>query len=131
MQCAKAYTADDVIILNGDDEDFELMKSNMETRRLAAKLLKKGKKKSKTDTTTDEPAAKTSKTASDKMGKQKAATSNGTDQTKGGKRKTTESVQDDPTASETYKSLFTSCDEAKKQGTQHSGWVSFNPQYFR
>ena len=41
------------------------------------------------------------------------------------------SVQKDPKASEAYKSLFTTCDEAKKQGAQHSGWVSFNPQYFR
>lgn len=124
------FIADDVIILNGDDKDFEIMKSKMEARRLAAKLAKKDKKRSKTAAAVDgEPAVKTVKTKT-KEDKEKAAAKGGP---KGGKSKSdkTKSVQNDPKASETYKNLFTSCDEAKKQGAQHSGWVSFNPQYFR
>lgn len=38
------------------------------------------------------------------------------------------SIQQDPKASAVYKSLFTSCQEAKKQKQAH--WVTFNPQYF-
>ena len=42
-----------------------------------------------------------------------------------GKKKT---IQDDPKASSAYKSLFNTCDAAKKQTQGH--WVTFNPQYF-
>ena len=36
-------------------------------------------------------------------------------------------VQKDPSASAVYKSLFTSSDKAKKQGSAH--WVTYNPFY--
>ncbi|KAM7538335.1 hypothetical protein Aperf_G00000067088 [Anoplocephala perfoliata] len=39
------------------------------------------------------------------------------------------SVQDDPNASSAYKSLFTTCEEARNQPKSH--WVTFNPLYFR
>ena len=42
--------------------------------------------------------------------------------------KKTKTIQDDPNASETFKSLFTSSDRAKNQQKAH--WVTFNPQYF-
>lgn len=121
---------DDVIILNGDDADFELMKTKMEARRLAAKQLKKRKTKSKT--AVDEPAAKTLKAT--EAAKTQTGATGGSGQlakSKAAKEGKAQSVQDDPSTSETYKSLFTSSSEAKKQGAQHSGWVSFNPQYFR
>ena len=38
------------------------------------------------------------------------------------------SVQNDPKASEVFKSLFTSSARAKNQQKAH--WVTFNPQYF-
>ncbi|KAF6031192.1 RTFDC1 [Bugula neritina] len=138
-KCAKPYAADDVIVLNGDDADFELMKSRMEERRLAAKQSKKGKKKAKTDSE-GEPSSKAAKladkgeTSLDKS-KLKSATAAKLVTAASSAAKTVKSkslsVQDDPKSSEVYKSLFTSSDEAKKQGAQHSGWVSFNPQYFR
>lgn len=137
MQCTKPFTEKDVIILNGNDEDFEKMKANMEERRANAKLAKKNKKKKSEDES--EPKAKAAK-KSDSEPKQKAK-----EGTKGKQKSSINmngaasnglvldkrSVQKDPKASEVYKSLFTSSDEAKKQNTQHSGWVSFNPQYFR
>jgi Cdc6-like AAA superfamily ATPase len=42
--------------------------------------------------------------------------------------KKVKSVQEDPNASEVYKSLFNTCDKAKNQQKAH--WVTFNPQYF-
>lgn len=42
--------------------------------------------------------------------------------------KTYKTIQDDPKASAVYKSLFNTCDKAKKQVQGH--WVTFNPQYF-
>ena len=37
-------------------------------------------------------------------------------------------IQDDPTTSKVYKSLFTSSDKAKNQQKPH--WVTFNPMYY-
>ena len=42
--------------------------------------------------------------------------------------KKVKSIQDDPNASEVFKSLFNSCPKAKNQQKAH--WVTFNPQYF-
>jgi len=125
-KCGKEYNSDNIIILNGDDADFEKMKSNMLARRQAAKLAKKSRKR---------PAAEAGETTSKekKISKtDKKAEQNGASKVKTKQDKSkTKSVQEDPAASDTYKSLFTTCDEAKKQGKQHSGWVSCNPQYFR
>ncbi|XP_067928859.1 replication termination factor 2-like [Watersipora subatra] len=125
-KCAKPYTSNDVIILNGNDDDFDLMKGKMEERRLAAKQSKKSKKKIKSDQT-EEPPVKAAKISSDKL-KPKPVTT-GKELTLKGAAKHV-SVQKDPKASTAYKSLFTTCEKAKKQEKQHSGWVSFNPQYF-
>lgn len=42
--------------------------------------------------------------------------------------KKNKSIQDDPNASEVFKSLFTSSSKAKNQTKAH--WVTYNPQYF-
>lgn len=42
--------------------------------------------------------------------------------------KKSKSIQDDPNASEVFKSLFTSSSKAKNQTKAH--WVTYNPQYF-
>ncbi len=42
--------------------------------------------------------------------------------------KKTKTIQEDPSASDVYKSLFTTSAKAKNQQKAH--WVTFNPQYF-
>ncbi|CAH8518249.1 unnamed protein product [Schistosoma mattheei] len=42
---------------------------------------------------------------------------------------TSRSIQEDPNLSSAYKSLFNTCEQAKRQ--QKSHWVTFNPLYFR
>ena len=42
--------------------------------------------------------------------------------------KSCKTIQDDPKASTVYKSLFNTCDKAKRQTQGH--WVTYNPQYF-
>lgn len=101
----------------------------MQARRLAAKQSKKNKKRSTTETDASSGVRESKISKTDKK-TDKPITASTKLKSKQDKAKT-KSVQDDPKSSETYKSLFTSCDEAKKQGEQHSGWVSFNPQYFR
>lgn len=44
------------------------------------------------------------------------------------KSKKSKNIQNDPNASDVYKSLFNTCEKAKKQTQGH--WVTFNPQYF-
>ncbi|KIH57888.1 hypothetical protein ANCDUO_11916 [Ancylostoma duodenale] len=44
------------------------------------------------------------------------------------KRKAESDIQSDPTKSEAYKKLFTTCEEAKKKPTQH--WITYNPLYY-
>lgn len=132
LQCGQAFSSDDVVVLNGDDADFLRMKARMEERRLKAKLTKKNRKKAAAvETATNEPKAKVARNGETKR-KEKTVT-----ETSSSKHKSktaaekTRTIQRDPDTSDTYKSLFTSSSEAKKQGQQHSGWVSFNPQYFR
>lgn len=98
------------------------MKRNMQARRAASKQSKKDRKRPASDTASCSHKA-------DKIAKHAPKTGGIVSKPK--KAKISKSVQDEPNASETYKSLFTSSDEAKKQNSQHSGWVSFNPQYFR
>lgn len=43
IQCQKPYTDEDVVILNGNDEDIERMKGRMESRVAARKSSKKNK----------------------------------------------------------------------------------------
>ncbi|VDP19452.1 unnamed protein product [Echinostoma caproni] len=56
-----------------------------------------------------------------------AAESSGTRQSSASS--STRSIQEDPTASSVYKSLFTTSEEARRQPKSH--WVTFNPLYFR
>ncbi|XP_013392986.1 protein RTF2 homolog [Lingula anatina] len=46
-KCGKPFKSDDVVVLNGNEEEVEQMKKNMEHRRLQAKLEKKAKKSGK------------------------------------------------------------------------------------
>ncbi|VDK43689.1 unnamed protein product [Cylicostephanus goldi] len=44
------------------------------------------------------------------------------------KRKHESDIQSDPTKSEAYKKLFTTCEEAKNKPAQH--WITYNPLYY-
>ncbi|CAJ0592540.1 unnamed protein product [Cylicocyclus nassatus] len=44
------------------------------------------------------------------------------------KRKLESDIQSDPTKSEAYKKLFTTCEEAKNKPAQH--WITYNPLYY-
>ena len=38
MQCGKAYIDDDIIVINGTDEEITELQTRLENRRLAAKV---------------------------------------------------------------------------------------------
>lgn len=151
-QCQKPYTDEDVIILNGNDEDIAKMRTKMESRIAARKSTKKDKQKVKQEVDISEPSSSKS-TANIKIEKDttaEAPSTSGTPSTtsKGAtaaeknlkrgkmdklgapefkKAKEDYSVAEDPKASDVYKSLFTSHETEQQQDRAH--WVTYNPFY--
>ncbi|XP_050403770.1 replication termination factor 2 [Patella vulgata] len=149
-KCGHTYEEESVVVLNGTDDDVDLMRIKMEARRLKAKQEKKAKKAGKhkatsssTDLSTDgEPSSKLTKREKDKevavasssKVDVKSKLINGKPDLKSkpsrgkAEEKTIKSIQNDPNASATYKSLFTTSSRAKNQQQAH--WVTFNPMYY-
>jgi len=147
---------DDLIVINPDSkEEAELMLEKMQARRAKAKAAKAAKKaagkrkasdeeelgssssskaaalmpppppSTSTATTTKAPQQQPSKATNGKEssssdGKTKAAKANGS-------KAKAASVQNDPTKSEVYKSLFSSHKSAVNKPKGH--WVTFDPRY--
>jgi len=130
LVCNKPFADDDLIMLNGTDEEIQDLKKRMLERRNRTKEEKKNKRKLDNDEK-EKKSRKELKTFDNK------ADSN--DQTQSSNVKTSSmtvlqdkasksySVSKDPTASETYKSLFTTHESAKNRPKAH--WVTFNPCY--
>lgn len=142
--CQAPYSVEDVVVLNGNEEDMELMRVKMEMRAAKRKSSKKDKKSAKKEEVKAEPAeeqepvASTSKAAA----AEKPPTSTKTKVVAPVKRlgavnamqdpelkrlKSDFSVAKDPKASDVYKSLFTSHKTEKDQERAH--WVTYNPFY--
>jgi len=129
---AAAIAEENLIVINPEEnsDDEDLMRAKMEARRARIKAAKKAAKEEKrkangsatvaNDEVSDAKKAKVvqqpSTSSSSKMIK------NGTDKTKA-----TKSVQDDPTKSEVYKSLFSSHKTALNK--PKGNWVTFDPRY--
>lgn len=171
-KCGKPFKGDDdVIVLNGTEEDIVVMKTNMEKRRAFAKVSKKSKRTDKRKLTepiengaseSKMPCPETSSSVSNlesppldteldksKMKIPMAAGSQVASSSKSGigrlipqgkssvdkssiikKTSTTSasSIQKDPKTSQTFKSLFTTSEQAKNQ--KHAHWVTYNPLYY-
>jgi len=129
---AAAIAEENLIVINPEEnsDDEDLMRAKMEARRARIKAAKKAAKEEKrkangsatvaNDEVSDAKKAKVvqqpSTSSSSKMIK------NGSDKTKA-----TKSVQDDPTKSEVYKSLFSSHKTALNK--PKGNWVTFDPRY--
>lgn len=150
-KCQKAFTTDDVVIINGNEEDVIVMKTRMELRQAQNK---KNKKKIKTEpveeTITSNTTTTTSvETKSEVVLRNKAVASGSNDKNvkvqpllpskrlgalvskvndeKAKKAKMDYSVAKDPNASDVYKSLFTTHKSEQEQGRAH--WITYNPFY--
>ncbi|OTF72963.1 RTF2-like protein [Euroglyphus maynei] len=130
LSCNKPYNEDDLIVLNGDDDEIEDLKNRMKIRRNKLKEEKKRKRLNNDVSTngkakmakSDEPVAAGSSTIqSDTVVKTSSLS------VLSEKASKNYSVKKDPTASEAYKSLFTSHESAKNRPKAH--WVTFNPCY--
>jgi len=122
-KCSVPFAPDDLIVLNPSDDEIEEMRTRMAVRREHRQKAAKAKRTSKAndESTSAEPstsapkrkAATTWQQPASKMPKEAAAGS---------------SIQSDPRASKTFKSLFTTSEAGKNAPRAH--WVTFNPQYF-
>uniref|UniRef100_T1E1C2 Replication termination factor 2 n=1 Tax=Cupiennius salei TaxID=6928 RepID=T1E1C2_CUPSA len=181
-KCGKPFTHNDVIIMNGTDEEIDSLQTKMIQRRRLAKLQKKKKcesavgpeaKKIKTepaecsdnslsddhsnlsngsgkedkklksfDTKVKiEPGISSASTSGVTVSTTKEVNGKNIDAVKNGNGKVPRtnvvlpekaqekySIAKDPSASEAFKSLFTSHPSAKKQDKAH--WITHNPLYF-
>ncbi|KAK6623963.1 hypothetical protein RUM44_010819 [Polyplax serrata] len=138
-KCQKQFTDKDVIILNGTDEDLELMSTNMKERQLKQKADKKQKKmaeadeKNKVIVSVNGGEATTSGNCSEKQPKpvpkpnKKRPNGIAIEDPDFKKTKLNYNVSKDPKATEVFKSLFTSHKSAEKQVKAH--WITYNPFY--
>ncbi|CAH1772514.1 unnamed protein product [Owenia fusiformis] len=146
-KCGAAVTDADIVVLNGTEDDVDEMVMKMDARRLKAKLEKKSKKKKAAESSlsvADEgPSSKQAKldpqpgTSSSLNGTHpKSKLTNGKKDSKSkltnnkpeDKLKKDGSIQNDPKASNAFKSLFTTSEAGKKAKTAH--WVTMNPLYY-
>lgn len=153
-KCQQPFTEEDVIVLNGTDEDVEALKVKMEARQARIKAEKKLKKSSKAS---GDDAGKESKEKSKESSSLPSMSTNGVikpststngvtkpsastsklavKRTNGStiedpdfkKTKLNYSVAKDPKATEVFKSLFTTHKSAEKQNKAH--WITYNPFY--
>lgn len=137
-KCQKPFKNEDVIVLNGNDEDIEAMKINMETRKSRGKATKKNKEV----TTTDQSVSRQSSTLASSTAVKPGPSTSSADikPSSSTKRQAVDmidpvfkktrneySVAKDPKATEVFKSLFTTHESAAKQTKAH--WVTYNPFY--
>lgn len=147
-KCGKSFKTEDVVQINGTEEEKERMRTRMEERRLQAKLAKKAKKKKAEATVSSASAANgdmdpgpsdakkhkgnpdkdtTSKVRESKTKLTAGGSSAGEKPEEKGEKKVT-SIQNDPKASKAFKSLFTTSDKARSQPKAH--WVTYNPCFY-
>lgn len=133
--CQKPISEQDVIVLNGTDEDISSARVKMDARKARAKVDKKSAKSKNGagESSNSSEELKTDEGKPSSSGKKPAeslkrsATHVDLIDPKFKKTKGDYSVAKDPKASEVYKSLFTTHESAAKQTRAH--WVTYNPFY--
>lgn len=151
--CQKPFTEQDVVVLNGSDEDVDLMRTRMDARvaRLKAEKKAKADKKNKIKVEVkqegevtvkeEKPLLKLGQPGSSKQGKLNMAppiltlkaekreivSDKLAADPRAKKVKSDYSVQKDNGASEVFKSIFTSHQSDKEQPRAH--WITYNPFY--
>ncbi|KAI1295562.1 Replication termination factor 2 [Halotydeus destructor] len=131
-KCGLEYAPEDVIVINGTEEEVKVLQNRMEERRAKLKAEKKAKKR-KSEPDAEAPSAAKAQALQESKSTTGVDTASkttkvSTDALLTGKAKADYSVSKDPNASETYKSIFTSHKSAKDK--PKNNWVTYNPLYF-
>lgn len=153
-KCGKSFTDEDVVVINGSEEEVSTMRTKMEERRQKSKLEKKAKKTKFSETATStngessssssngenskdgpEKPAKRAKTehipstngATSQNVKVSGAKLNGASSSKGKIPELSKhkTVAEDPKASKVFKSLFSSSHKDRPKHLQ-SNWVTYH-----
>ncbi|VDP12128.1 unnamed protein product [Heligmosomoides polygyrus] len=125
--CSGPWDKNDSVILNPSEEVLETYKQKLAVERAEKKNKKKnGEAEAKLAAENGENKVVANgehkKIDSDKKKEEKNKLK------KAEKRKAESDIQSDPTKSEAYKKLFTTCEDAKNKPAQH--WVTYNPLYY-
>ncbi|PSN36562.1 Protein RTF2 [Blattella germanica] len=145
-ECQQPFAEEDIVVLNGTQEDLELMKSRSEARQARLKAEKKAKRKGNSSATAGGNAStdgdkkmETSEDGGDAQNEKqeqkpppkligaKRPRGNDIEDPMFKKTKGSYSVANDPKASDVFKSLFTSHQKARQQDKAH--WITYNPFY--
>lgn len=138
-KCQQPFKEEDVIILNGTDEEVDSLRVKMEARQARIKAEKKIKKSVKAESTvTKESDEKSnnnapstskndSKPSTSKLAIKRTSNIKQIEDPMFKKTKLNYSVAKDPKASEVFKSLFTSHKSAENKTKAH--WITYNPFY--
>ena len=126
-KCNKEFSNDDIITLNGTEEEIEELKKRMLERRAKEKEMKKNKKRKASDVDLSAPSNESKKKEAEPQPSTSLTTPSSSSKPVDKSAKEY-SVAKDPTVSETYKSLFTSHKSAQNKPKAH--WVTFNPCYY-
>ena len=153
-KCGLEYSNDDILILNPEDEDVQLMEQRRERSALVTQKKPASNKRKSPETEEESTATATTEKKKIKTGKrsfsssfslliiglfsESTATASSSSSTT--KKPTTtklipptngkSAIQQDPTTSDLYKSLFTTSDAAKKKEKNKAHWITYNPLYF-
>jgi hypothetical protein len=143
LKCDKDFIENDLIIINANEDELLLNKKKMVTRKELKSKSKANKNGSISSSCTlasssssvnEKESLKDSKDSHLQNGSKKTIETTSKDKRKqdnvpeDGKTKKVKTIQDDPTVSDVYKSLFNTHEKAQNQTKAH--WVTFNPQYF-
>uniref|UniRef100_G3MSP9 Replication termination factor 2 n=1 Tax=Amblyomma maculatum TaxID=34609 RepID=G3MSP9_AMBMU len=139
-KCGKHFEDDDIVVLNGSDDDLAVLAARMELRRAKAKSEKKSKKRASDGTEDGKKKVRTENGISEKSSavvNGGASTSGTTKNSEVGaattmilpeKARQGYSIAKDPNTSEAFKSLFTSHSTAINQPKPH--WITHNPLFY-
>lgn len=138
LKCEKEFTDNDLIVVNPSEEDIEINFEKLKLRKELAAKTKAEKKAAKNKTEASSSNGKDSEQTTTKNKKRSIDAVNGAasiSKLPTGKNgalaadaKKPKNIQEDPNASDVYKSLFNTHEKAKNQ--MKGNWVTFNPQYF-
>ncbi|KAF5296647.1 hypothetical protein FQR65_LT10187 [Abscondita terminalis] len=144
-KCQKLFNKDDVVTLNGNDEDIILMRKNIDIRQQKMKKDKEKKLIAKSATVVSGTSTEATPSASINQiqltnkseskatpnaiirGQIKREAGQEALREKAKKVKKDYSVAKDPQASDVYKSIFTTHTSEKQQNRAH--WITYNPFY--
>ncbi|KAK6020784.1 hypothetical protein OSTOST_13555, partial [Ostertagia ostertagi] len=126
--CGGPWDPKESVVLNPDDELLETYKQKLAAERAEKKQKKKNGEAEKSPEGNENKVVVNGLPKKDGSDHKKKDEADKCKLKKTEKRKAESDIQSDPTKSDAYKKLFTTCEDAKNKPAQH--WVTYNPLYY-